>query len=202
MCLPVAALLAANLAVSAAAGIASVQGQAAQASAQKNYQQQLVAANNAQAYEQSSSLRIQQAQDSESRARENEKARLATQKAVSTSTVAAGEAGLTGASVDALLGEYQASLGQYRETTLRQGQLYASGVGSQIDALRAGNGMSNLQINAPIARPNYTAAVLNFGSDALGAYRAYNPNAFQKSSNVGTNPNYFGGAARGAAYGV
>lgn len=201
MCEPTTILLAASLAVSALSGVASVQGQKAAAQAQENYQTQLVAANNQQAYAQESALRIQQAQDTESRGRENEKARLATQKAVSTSTVAAGEAGLTGASVDALLGEYQSSFGQYRETTLRQGQLYASGVGSQIDALRAGNGMSNLQINAPISRPNYTAAVLNFSSDALTAYRAFDLGTSKKTS-TGYNPNYFGGAARGAAYGV
>lgn len=182
MCEPTTILLATSLAISAATGVMTVQGQRQAAKAQSEYQTNLVEANNKVSYEQQAALREQQAQDSESRARENEKARQASQKAVSTTTVAAGEAGLSGASVDALLGEYNSSLGQFRESTMRQGQLYAAGVGSQIDALRAGNGMSNLQINAPVARPNYAAAILNFGSDALGAYRAYNPTVFQKKA--------------------
>jgi hypothetical protein len=185
MCEVTTIALVASLAISAAAGTASVMSQRQAAKAQANYQQDLVEANNKVSYEQQSALRIQQAQDTESRARETEKARIATQRATSTVTVAAGEAGVTGASVDALLDEYQGNLGQFREATLRQGQLYSNGVGAQIDALRAGNGMSNLQINSPVAQPNYTAALLNFSSDALGAYRAYNPNAFMKTPKTG-----------------
>lgn len=181
MCEPTA-LLAASLVLSAATGAVTIQGQRQAAKAQANYQKELVEANNKVSYEQQAALRIQQGQDMESRARENEKARLASQRAVSTTTTAAGEAGVSGASVDALLGEYNSTLGQFRESTLRQGQLYASGVGAQIDALRAGQGMSNLQINAPVSQPNYAAAVLNFGADALGAYRAYNPDAFKKKA--------------------
>jgi hypothetical protein len=163
---------------------ASIQGQRANQIAQENYQKETVKANNKVSYEQMSALRIQQSEDAESRARENEKARLISQRAASTAATAAGEAGVSGASVDALLGEYQMQFGQFRESTLRQGQFYASGVDAQIDAIRSGAGMSNLQINAPVSRPNYAAAVAQFGSDSLGAYRAY-----KGSTSIGSNTN-------------
>jgi hypothetical protein len=171
----------ASLAISAVSAASSVQGQKYAAEAQAEQQKNLTAANNAVAGEQIAQLRLQEAQSREASARENEKARLATQKAKASAVVGAGEAGVSGASVDALLGEYGMQLGQFREAVNRQGQLSTTAVNSQIESIRTGSRFQNLQINAPIVGPNYTGAAINFAGDALGTYKAYNPGAFQRT---------------------
>ncbi len=180
-CEPTTILAVSSLAISAAGAVATAQGQKYAADAQADQQRQLVAANNSNADEQISQLRIQQAQNAESVARDNERARLAAQRSKASATVAAGEAGVTGNSVDALLGEYDAQLGQYREATLRQRQLNDQGANTQIDAIRTGTRYQNLQINAPISGPNYAAIGLGFLKDSLGTYKAYNPDAFTRT---------------------
>ena len=179
-CDPGSALLAAELVVSAAGATASIQAQQVQAKAQAQTQQSLTEANNKVATEQMSQLRIAQGQDEESRAREIEKARQATQKAQATARVSAGEAGVTGNSVDALLNEYNASLGQFKEATNRQGTLNAENTDSQIEAVRTGARYQNLTINAPITGPNYGAAIVGVAKDSFSAYQGYNPNAFKR----------------------
>lgn len=171
----------ASLAISGAGTVASLQGQKYAADAQARNQGDLTTANNQVAVEQMSQLRIQQAQSQEATTRDNERARLAAQRARSTATVAAGEAGVSGNSVDALLAEYGQQLGQYREATNRQTQLNAQGINTQVAAIRTGTRFQNLQINAPIAGPNYGAAAVRLAGDVLGTYRAYNPDAFLKT---------------------
>lgn len=168
----------ASLAISAAGTAASIQGQKQQAAAQAKQQQDLTAANNFVAGEQMSQLRVQEAQQRESAARENERARLAAQKARSSSVVAAGEAGVAGNSVDALLAEHAMQLGQFREATARQSQLNAMGITAQAEAIRTGARFQNLSINAPISGPNYGAEFARFGANTLGTYKDYKSGAF------------------------
>lgn len=179
MCDP-GTLLATSLALSAASTAATVSAQRQQAKSQAQYQQEMVKANNAETSIQLSQLRIQQSESRESVAREGEKARLASQRAKASATAAAADAGATGASVDALLQEYSVNLGQFKEASLRQSQLDDRAYGDKATAIASGAKYQNLQINAPIAKPNYAAAGLQFASQAMGAYRDYNPGAFQK----------------------
>lgn len=180
MCEPTT-LFAASLAISAASSAATVSAQRTAGKTQAAYQQDLVAANNSNTAGALSQLRIQQDQSAEARARETEKARLATQRSKASAQVAAGQAGVSGNSVDALLQEYDAQLGQYTEATLRQKQLDDIATGDQIAATRTGANYQNLQINQPVARPAYLAEGLKLGGAALGAYRDYNPSAFTRT---------------------
>lgn len=175
-------LMVAELVVSVAGATASIEGQQAQAKAQEQTQANLTKANNDIAVDQTSQLRIQESQDAESRAREIEKARQASQKAKASARVAAGQAGVSGNSVDALLNEYDASFGQFKEATNRQGTLNSEATGTQIEAIRSGAKYQNLTINAPIVGPNYAAAAVGVAKDSIGAYQAYNPNAFQRGT--------------------
>lgn len=180
MCLPAVALAWAAFAASAAGSVATVVAQKQQAVAQERQQTALTKANNASAYSQMSQLRIQQAQTNESTARETEKARLANQRAMSTGTVAAGEAGVQGNSVAGLLQEYGMQFGQFKEASTRQAQLNASGTENQLEAVRLNGDAQNLNINAPITQPNYLGEGLKVAGSALSTYRSYNPSAFQK----------------------
>jgi len=179
MCEPTT-LLAASLALSAATTGLTVAEQHSQAKSQAAYQESLTKASNTQAENSIAALRIQQAQSRESTARETEKARLASQRAKASAEVAAGEAGVSGNSVDALLQEYSTNLDQFKEATIRQRSLEDASYADQVAAIRSGASYQALQINAPIAQPQYGAAALKLGADALGAYRSYNPSAFKK----------------------
>lgn len=183
-CEPATILLVSSLAISALGTTAQIQGQKAQAKAQTAEQQQLVAANNEVVNQEQSTLREQEAQAKESVARENFKAQLTNDRAKSTATVAAGEAGVSGSSVTALLNEYDMHLGQFREATNRQGTLTSQGVTQQLQAIGKGAMFQNLQINAPVSQPQYGAAAISFAGDALSAYRAYNPSAFKQPKAV------------------
>lgn len=187
MCEPISAttLLATTLALNVAQTTMQAVGQNQQAKAQRGYQSQLVAANNAEANNALSMLRIEQAQTRESNARELQKAQLASKAARSTAIVAAGEAGVTGNSVDAMLQEYSANLGAYKETALRQQQIQESSFADRATAIRSGARYDALRINAPVSGANVGAALAQFGGQALGAYRDYNPGAFQKTPSTG-----------------
>jgi hypothetical protein len=168
------------LASSAASAVATAQAQKANAAAQEASQVQQVNASNAVADQQAGQLRQQEAQDNESRARSDQQATQANKAASATALTSAGEAGVTGASVDALMGEYNMQMGQYKDATNRQGQLNRVGIENQLGALQEQTKFSNLQINAPVAQPQYGAIGLQFASNALGTYHAYNPDAFAR----------------------
>lgn len=188
MCEPSTALLAASLALSATSMVTTIQGQNYAANAQEAQQAELSAANNAEAANNLSQLRIQQAQARESSAREGEKARLASQRATATATTAAGESGTRGQSVDAMLQEYAVNFGQFKEASLRQRQIEDAAYEDQAIAIRQGARYSNLRINAPVTGANVAGAALNFGAQALGAFRDYNPDAFKKTSAPAPKP--------------
>jgi hypothetical protein len=156
--------------------VATVQAQKVQGEAQEEHQAQLTAANNAATAMQLSSLRIQQSQAKESSARETQKAKQATDRAKATAVVAAGEAGVQGNSVDALLSEYSSNLGQYKEAVTRQAQINDASFEDQASAAVKSGQYQNLNINAPIERPQYGTAALNFGTSAMGAVTAYRAN--------------------------
>lgn len=172
MCNPLFVAWAAVASSAAQAGLTVAQSNT-DAKSQARYQRELTTATNTQAAAKASALRQQQAQASESSARETEKARLASQRAKATATVAAGEAGVSGNSVDALLAEYDVQLGQFKEATLRQQQLRNTAYQDEAEAVRTGASYQGLQINTPVSRPNVGAAALQFGASALGIYRDY-----------------------------
>jgi hypothetical protein len=181
MCEPATILAASSLALTATGIGLDLEGQRRNASAQQAQQQRLVEASNTEAALQLSQLRIEQAQSRESTARESEKARLASQKSKATAVTAAGQAGVQGNSVDAVLQEYSANLGQFKETTMRQRQLEDSSFADKSAAIQSGARYQNLQINGPVTGPNYAAGLAKLGGAALGTYKDYNPTAFEKA---------------------
>lgn len=167
-CIPAVALPYIAMAMAAAGTGLTLAGQKKQAEAQAEAQVETVKANNAVEYEKQAALRLQEAQTTESSAREMERARLANQSATATAKVAIGEASGSGNNVAALLSEYDMQLGQYRESISRQGNLDKTSIESQIGASVTGTKLSNLTINGPVAGPNYAAGIASFGGQALG----------------------------------
>ena len=152
---------------SAGAGYA---GQRQQAKAQAAYQAQSAAAERQRALQEQSSIRMQQAQQQEATARELEQVSRKSREALARARVSAGEAGVAGASVTALMDDYTRQEAGYRAATLRQQEL--TGVGTQLGLEQAGLASQQrlIGINQPINKPSVLGAVLQAGSQAMSGY--------------------------------
>ena len=154
---------------SAGAGYA---GQRQQAKAQAAYQAQSAAAERQRALQEQSSIRMQQAQQQEATARELEQVSRKSREALGRARVSAGEAGVAGASVTALMDDYTRQEAGYRAATLRQQEL--TGVGTQLGLEQAGLASQQrlIGIQQPISRPSLLVSGLQAVSGGLSGYAA------------------------------
>ena len=159
---------------SAIMGIASmgsqIMGQSQQAKAQAKVQANASAAERQRYLQEVSSMRIQQGQEEVAAAqRVNESARKA-REARSTARVSAGEAGVAGLSVDALINDLTREEAEFNFAT--QQQLQMSNVNRTMQLDQAGLGFTNnmLRINKPIEQPNYLGAALGGAQTGLSTY--------------------------------
>tara|TARA_Y100000389_G_scaffold7640_4_gene7326 strand:- start:4783 stop:5418 length:636 start_codon:yes stop_codon:yes gene_type:complete len=154
---------------SAGAGYA---GQRQQAKAQAAYQAQSAAAERQRALQEQSSIRMQQAQQQEATARELQQVSKKSQEALARARVSAGEAGVAGASVQALMDDYSRQEAGYRAATLRQQEL--TGVGTQLGLEQAGLASQQrlIGIQQPINRPSLLVSGLQAVSGGLSGYAA------------------------------
>jgi hypothetical protein len=141
-----------------------------QAKAQAAYQAQTAAAEQQRALQEQTSIRMRQAQEKEATARELEQVSRKSQEALARARVAAGDAGVAGASVQALMDDYTRQEAGYRAATLRQQEL--RGVGTQLGLEQAGLASQQrlIGINQPINKPSVLGAVLQAGSQAMSGY--------------------------------
>ena len=93
------------------------------------------------------------------------------QEALARARVSAGEAGVAGASVQALMDDYTRQEAGYRAATLRQQEL--RGVGTQLGLEQAGLASQQrlISINQPISKPSFLTAGLEAVSGGLSGYR-------------------------------
>ena len=165
MCYP---MLLAGLAV--AAGGAQYIGQRRMAKQQAAYQAQAAAAERQRFMQEQTSLRMRQAQEQEAVGRELEQVSRKSQQALDRARVSAGEAGVAGASVQALMDDYTRQEGAYRSALLRQQEL--GGVATAMGLEQAGFATTQRQIgiNQPINRPSALTSLLQTATSAAGAY--------------------------------
>jgi len=163
-----------TIGASTVAGIASplmsYAGQRQQAKAQAAYQAQSAAAERQRALQEQSSIRMQQAQQQEATARELEQVSRKSREALGRARVSAGEAGVAGASVTALMDDYTRQEAGYRAATLRQQEL--TGVGTQLGLEQAGLASQQrlIGIQQPISRPSLLVSGLQAVSGGLSGY--------------------------------
>jgi hypothetical protein len=157
--------------VGVASSGASYLGQRQQAKAQAAYQAQSAAAERQRALQEQSSIRMRQAQEQEATARELEQVSRKSQEALARARVSAGEAGVAGASVQALMDDYTRQEAGYRAATLRQQEL--TGVGTQLGLEQAGLASQQrlIGIQQPISKPSFLTAGLEAVSGGLSGYR-------------------------------
>lgn len=185
MCLPLAAI-GAGLGVATAGAQAigarqqakmQYQAQLQQAEMQRRYQEQAAAAERQRVQQEQASMRMQQAQQQEAVGRELEQVSRKSQAALARARVAAGEAGVAGASVQALMGDYMRQEAGYRAALLRQQELGAIGTGLGLEQAGLASQQRLIGIRQPIAQPARPRGlgiqdILSVASGGLQGYMA------------------------------
>jgi hypothetical protein len=161
-------------AISTTMGVASagaqMYGQRQQAKTQAKVQKNASAAERERYLREVSSMRVQQGQEEVAAAqRVNESARKA-REARATARVSAGEAGVAGLSVDALINDLTREEANYNFATQQQLQMNDVGRSMQLD--NAGLSFTNnmLRINRPIEKPDYLGAAISGAQTGLSTY--------------------------------
>jgi len=167
MCDPLSATL---VATSVASNVVGFVGARRQARQQARYQAQAAAAERQRFMQEQTSLRMRQAQEQEAVGRELEQVSKKSQEALARARVSAGEAGVAGASVQALMDDYTRQEAGYRAALLRQQELGAVGTGLGLEQAGFATMQRQIGINRPINKPSALAAGLQTVSGALGAY--------------------------------
>ena len=164
-------IAASSAALSASTSLLGYAGQRQQAKAQAAYQAQSAAAEQQRALQEQTSIRMRQAQEKEATARELEQVSRKSQEALARARVSAGEAGVAGASVQALMDDYTRQEAGYRAATLRQQEM--SALGTQLGLEQAGLASQQrlISINQPIDKPSFLTAGLEAVSGGLSGYR-------------------------------
>ena len=165
MCDPV------SIAIAVGSSVAQYAGQRKQARAQARYQAQAAAAERQRFLQEQTSLRMRQAQEQEAVGRELEQVSRKSQAALARARVSAGEAGVAGASVQALMDDYMRQEAGYRSALLRQQELGALGTGLGLEQAGFATQQRQIGLSQPIDRPSGLGAVLGGIQSGLSGYR-------------------------------
>jgi len=156
------------------AGSAGLQyaGQRRQAKQQAQFQQRAADAERQRSLMEQRSIRIRQAQEQEATAREIGEVSKKAREAMATATVSAGESGVAGLSVDALLDDYVRQEATYRMGVTRQQEMkdLQTGLALTDAGFRSQNRL--IDINRPINRPSFLTGAVNVASSGLSGYRS------------------------------
>jgi hypothetical protein len=150
----------------------AIRGQQQAAKAQYKAQQQAKAAENQRALQQMSAERIQEAFQNEERSKEIQLAANKAREARSRATVAAGESGVAGLSVDALLNDFTRQEATYRFGLQRQGQQMAVARDLRLKDMGLQSYNTQIAINKPIQQPDYAGTLFGGVSSGLSIYSA------------------------------
>jgi hypothetical protein len=175
MCDPTS-LFAGSMGLSALEAISSYQGQAAaydQSVQQAGLNRELATGS---ALSQYAALAARQTQEREAAAASVDDTARRASEARATARVAAGEAGVAGESVNALLEDYTRQEYDFQVRTSRNSSFLDTQFSRERDATRLGL-KSNLLNSQPIAKPSMLNPLIGFGAQSLTAFQAsfYNP---------------------------
>ena len=161
--------------ISAGIGAASTglqyAGARQQAKQQAAFQRQAQAAERQRFMQEQTSLRMRQAQEQEAVGRELEQVSRKSQAALARARVSAGEAGVAGASVQALMDDYMRQEGAYRASILRQQEMGALATGLGLEQAGFATQQRQIGLSQPIDRPSPLGAVLGGIQSGLSGAR-------------------------------
>jgi hypothetical protein len=142
-----------------------------QAKQQAAYQRQAQAAERQRFQQEQTSMRMRQAQEQEAVSRELEQVSRKSQAALARARVAAGEAGVAGASVQALMDDYMRQEAGYRSALLRQQEMGALATGLGLEQAGFATQQRMISLSQPIEKPSVLGAVLSGAQQAAQGYR-------------------------------
>ena len=146
-------------------------GQRQQAKAQQRYQAQAAAAERRRFQQEQTSMRMRQAQEQEAVGRELEQVSKKSQAALARARVSAGEAGVAGASVQALMDDYMRQEGGYRAALLRQQELGGISTGMGLEQAGFATQQRQIGLSQPIEQPSFLSGALSTVRGGLEGYR-------------------------------
>ena len=148
----------------------TIVGQQQQAKTQAKVQKNASEAERQRYLQEVSSMRVQQGQEEVAAAQRIQESTRKAREARATARVSAGEAGVAGLSVDALINDLTREEANYRFATNQQLQMNDVNRTMQLD--QAGLGFTNnmLRINRPIEKPNYLGAALSGAQTGMSTY--------------------------------
>lgn len=124
---------------------------------------------NASAINQYQAILDRQRQEAAAAAQGIQKAASGARKTIASARVAAGEAGVAGLSVDALVGDFERTESEYQRSVIRNKAFVDTQLTSQLEAVRLGQqGQILSALPGGVPQPNYLQGVVN----AYGKYLA------------------------------
>ncbi len=145
----------------------SIIGQRQAAKTQATVQRRAALAENDRLSKEFSSMRMSQAQERIAQAQRISAAQTKAREARATARVSAGQAGVAGISVDALINDMTRQEAQFNFAEAQQTQFREQGLMFGIDNAAQRSYMNQLAINKPIAQPNYLGAILSGAQTGL-----------------------------------
>ena len=168
----------------------TVIGQRQQAKAQAQVQRNATIAEQQRYLSEVSASRLRERQEKIAAAPRIQQSTTKAREARATARVSAGESGVAGLSVDALINDLTRKEAEYSFSV--QQQMQFANMNRQLGFEDSANRsrMNLLSINKPIAQPNYLGAALGGVSTGLSAYNAFNQaGLFQGSTSAAGTPN-------------
>ena len=158
-------------AIGVAQSMAQYAGQRQQARQQQRYQAQAAEAERQRFIQEQSAMRMRQAQEQEAMNVELGDIALKSREALSRAGVSAGEAGVSGASVDALLDDYTRQEADYRVAVTRQQELQNINTGLALTDAGYRTTQNQIGIGKPVRQPHWLSGGLGVVRSGFEGYR-------------------------------
>ena len=170
MCDPVTIAIASSTAMGVASANLQIQGQKMQARMQARMQENASKVERQRYLNEVSSLRTQQGQEQVAMAQKLQSNKTRAREARATARVSAGEAGVAGLSVNALMNDLTRKEAMYNNSVNTQAQMLD--VRRDLALRDSGLGFTNnmLRINRPIEEVNYAGALVSGAQTGLSTY--------------------------------
>lgn len=172
MCELATAMAIASFTIGAASSVMEYSAQSQQAKAQTAAYKQNIEASRSAAVNSYAAQQNKQLQARAAASQDLQSNQIDAIKARSTATVAAGEAGVSGLSVDALMGDFYAQEGRYERTLDQNYQMQADAIRSEMDGTEA-QAESRMHSMAPGSKPSFMGAAVRVAGSAVGSYSMY-----------------------------
>ena len=163
-----------SIGLGTASTAASIIGQKQTAEAQEKAQRNATIAEQQRHLSEMSAMRLRERQEKIAAAQRIQQSTTKAREARATARVSAGESGVAGLSVDALINDMTRKEAEFSFSV--QQQMQFANMNRQLGFEDGANRsrMNLLSINKPIAQPNYLGAALSGASTGLSAYSAMN----------------------------